>query len=166
MSFSHHLTRTQLVESDLSQAFDFFSDAANLELITPPLLKFRILTPLPIQMLIGTRIDYALSLYGVPFRWRTRITEWQPGVRFVDEQESGPFAFWHHLHEFKEQPNGTLMHDRVEYALPLGPIGTFAHHLFVERTLGQIFEFRREAIGRLLTSSVMQEMPSRMTCCP
>ncbi len=99
-------------------------------------------------MRTGARIDYALSLFGIPLRWRTRITAWETGVRFVDEQESGPYAVWRHAHEFESDGASTLMRDVVDYSLPMGPLGSLAHALFVERTLGRIFDFRRQAIRR------------------
>src|SRR5512144_2229940 len=80
----HRLERTDQIQRPLAAVFSFFADAANLEAITPPFLRFRILTPVPIEMRTGARIDYAISLFGVPIRWRSRITEWEPGVRFVD----------------------------------------------------------------------------------
>lgn len=140
------LERTQTIAADSDRVFAFFSDASNLEAITPPFLRFRILTPLPVEMRRGVRLDYSLSLFGVPFKWRTCITEWEPGVRFVDEQESGPYALWRHTHDFERDGRATLMRDLVEYALPLGPLGELAHALFVARTLGRIFDFRRDAI--------------------
>lgn len=90
------------------------------------------------------------SLFSVPVRWRTRITDWRPEQRFVDEQESGPYALWRHTHEFEARGASTLMRDVVDYSEPLGPIGTVAHVLFVRRTLDRIFDFRRDAIVRLL----------------
>ncbi len=146
----HQLSRTQVVAKPREEVFAFFSDASNLEALTPPFLRFRILTPLPIAMRAGTQIDYALSLFGAPVRWRTRIKEWQPGSRFVDEQESGPYALWVHTHEFESRGTSTLVRDVVHYAEPLGPLGAIAHVLFVRRTLDRIFDFRRDAIRRLL----------------
>ncbi|HEY6098360.1 MAG TPA: SRPBCC family protein, partial [Anaeromyxobacter sp.] len=125
----HRLERAQTVARPRDEVFAFFADASNLEAITPRFLHFRILTPMPIEMRPGARIDYALSLFGVPLRWRTRITEWQPGVRFVDEQESGPYAFWRHTHEFESQGGSTRVRDVVDYAEPLGALGWAAHVL-------------------------------------
>lgn len=150
MTRLHRLERAQLISRPLDQVFAFFSDAANLEGLTPPFLRFRILTPLPIEMRTGTRIEYALALFGIPARWRTLISEWQPGVRFVDEQESGPYALWRHTHEFEPRGESVLMRDVVDYALPLGPLGRVAHALVVRSTLDRIFDFRRDAIGQLL----------------
>lgn len=146
----HRLERSQRIERPLADVFAFFADAANLEAITPRFLRFRILTPPPIEMRAGARIDYALSLFGVRLRWVTRITVWQPGVRFVDEQESGPYALWRHTHSFAPEGTGTIMSDVVEYALPLGPLGSLAHALFVRRTVGKIFDHRSAVIPRLL----------------
>ena len=144
------LSRTQLVGRPLPEVFAFFADAANLEALTPTFLHFRILTPMPIELCAGAQLDYQLSLFGVPVRWRTRITDWRPQERFVDQQESGPYALWRHTHEFEDRGASTLMRDVVDYSEPLGPIGTVAHVLFVRRTLDRIFDFRRDAIVRLL----------------
>jgi hypothetical protein len=137
----------------LPEVFAFFSDASNLDALTPPFLHFRILTPMPIELRAGAQLDYQLSLFGVPVRWRTRISDWQPQERFVDEQESGPYALWRHTHEFEAREGSTLMRDVVDYSEPLGPVGTVAHVLFVRRTLDRIFDFRRDAILRLLDRS-------------
>lgn len=149
----HQLSRTQLVGRPLPEVFAFFSDASNLDALTPPFLHFRILTPMPVELRVGAQLDYQLSLFGVPVRWRTRISDWQPQERFVDEQESGPYALWRHTHEFEARGGSTLMRDVVDYSEPLGPVGTVAHVLFVRRTLDRIFNFRRDAIPRLLDRS-------------
>jgi hypothetical protein len=41
---------------------------------------------------------------------------------------------------------GTLIRDRVEYALPLGPFGELAHAVFVRGQLEKIFDYRRSVI--------------------
>lgn len=153
MATTHQLLRTQLVARPLPEVFAFFADAANLDALTPPFLRFRILTPMPIELGTGSRLDYKLSLFGVPLRWRTHITDWQPGQRFIDEQESGPYALWRHTHEFEARGDATLMRDTVDYALPLGPLGALARWLFVRRTLDRIFDYRRDAVHRLLDRS-------------
>ena len=146
----HRLERTQQIQRPLDIVFAFFADATNLEAITPRFLRFSIITPTPVEMRSGARIDYAMSLFGMPVRWRTRITEWEPGLRFVDEQEAGPYSVWRHTHEFEPRGEATLVRDVVDYAVPLGPLGSIAHALVVERTLGRIFDFRRDATRRLL----------------
>jgi ligand-binding SRPBCC domain-containing protein len=104
----------------------------------------------PSSLRVDSRIDYRLSLFGVPFRWRTRIAAWLPGERFVDVQERGPYALWHHTHGFRDVEGGTQVSDRVEYALPLGVLGEVAHPIMVGRTLARIFDHRHERVAALL----------------
>lgn len=144
------LERTQLIARPRSEVFAFFSDATNLERITPPFLRFRIVTPTPIDLREGTLIDYRLSLFGVPFSWRTRIEVFEPERRFIDTQLRGPYKVWRHLHEFEDVEGGTLMRDRVDYDVPLGPLGDVARALFVTRTVERIFDHRAETIAALL----------------
>ncbi len=92
----HTLRREQLLDGTPQDVFPFFADARNLEAITPPLLRFTVITPGPIPMQVGTLIDYRLRVHGVPVRWQTLIQEWVPGERFVDVQLRGPYALWHH----------------------------------------------------------------------
>jgi ligand-binding SRPBCC domain-containing protein len=138
------------------RVFAFFAEAANLEAITPPALRFRILTPAPIVMAQGTLIDYTLRLHGIPFHWRTRIAHWAPPESFVDEQLQGPYALWEHTHTFEPAPDGgTLCRDIVRYRLPLGTLGQLALPL-VRRDLTQIFGYREVRVRQLLAeSSVM-----------
>jgi ligand-binding SRPBCC domain-containing protein len=161
---TYFLERTQLIERPLADTFAFFSDAFNLEKITPPFLKFRILTPAPIRMAAGTLIDYRLSLCGVPFRWRTVIETWEPGRGFVDRQLRGPYALWRHTHTFTAAgPNRTLMRDRVEYRIPFGIVGRLTQALLIGRMLTKIFDYRAETTARLLAPlpQAMPVQPSR-----
>lgn len=129
--------------------FAFFSDATNLERITPPWLGFRIVGA-PARMAPGALIEYRLKLHGIPLRWLTRIEIWEPGRRFVDAQLEGPYRLWRHTHSFEPHERGTLMRDEVRYALPLGALGELAHRLVVRRDLERIFDFRREEVARRL----------------
>jgi ligand-binding SRPBCC domain-containing protein len=143
----HVLTREQRLPEPPEETFELFGDARNLEDITPPWLGFRVVTPEPITMAPGTLIAYRLRLHGAPIRWLTRIEVWEPGRRFVDVQVSGPYALWHHLHEFApDGDGGTVMRDTVRYGLPFGPFGALAHAVFVRRDVEAIFDFRREAV--------------------
>lgn len=150
MSRIHILERSQVVPVPRSEVFAFFADPRNLEVITPTFLHFSILPPVPASLDVESRIDYRLSLFGVPFHWRTRIAAWQPGVRFVDVQERGPYALWHHTHIFADEGHGTRVSDRVEYRLPLGALGEVAHPIMVRRTLARIFDHRQERVAALL----------------
>lgn len=152
---THTLEIAVLLPKPIEEVFAFFADAANLERLTPPELRFEILTPLPIALQSGTEIRYRLRLFGVPFGWRTCISVWDPPNGFVDQQESGPYKLWHHTHSFEAVDEGTLMRDRVRYALPLAPFGEVAHPI-VRRQLDRIFSYRTETLlglfGGRLTS--------------
>jgi hypothetical protein len=147
----HVLERSQRVEVPVEQAFDFYVDARNLEPMTPPWLHFEVTTPGDLTLRQGTLLDYKLRLHGVPVRWQTRIEIWEPPVGFVDVQARGPYSLWEHTHSFETDGGGaTVIHDRVRYAIPLGPLGALAHVLFVRRDLKRIFDYRSEAVSERL----------------
>jgi ligand-binding SRPBCC domain-containing protein len=153
------LERQQTIPRPRSEVFAFFEDAANLGRITPPFLRFRIATPPPIAMGVGTLIDYRIALFGVPMRWRTRIDVYEPQVRFVDTQLRGPYRLWRHTHEFRDEPGGTLIIDRVEYALGFGFAGSIARALFVRRTLERIFDYRSATVSAIFAADA--DTPAR-----
>ena len=144
------LLREQHLDAPLERVFPLFADAGNLEALTPPLLNFRIVSELPIEMRIGAVIEYRLRVHLFPVLWRTRIVEWDPPYRFVDMQERGPYALWHHTHTFEADGEGTLMRDQVRWRIGYGGAGELARRMFVQRDLESIFDFRRQAIGGLL----------------
>lgn len=147
---AHRLEREQVIDRPLPEVFEFFSRAGNLERITPPWLSFGLVTPEPITMAAGTVIEYRLRLHGVPLGWLTQIDEWEQNRRFVDRQVRGPYRLWRHQHEFAPVAAGTQVRDRVDYQLPLGPLGEAARIALVDRDLERIFDYRLEAVARLL----------------
>ena len=144
------LCREQRLDAPPEAVFPFFADARNLEAITPPLLRFRLLTPDPIAMGVGTFLQYALRLRGVPVRWDTLIQEWEPPHRFVDVQVRGPYRLWHHTHELLAADGGTLMRDTVRYSIGFGVLGEVARRALVLRDLEAIFAFRAERVPALV----------------
>lgn len=150
MIFEKIFKAQQTVPRSIEEVFDFFSKAENLQRITPPLLNFQILTPMPIEMKAGALIDYRLKVRGLPMIWRTRIESWQPPFSFVDTQLKGPYKLWHHTHEFKSLgPHETLMTDTVRYQVPLGLLGLLAEALIVRGDIKNIFAFRESEIARI-----------------
>ena len=146
-------TSTLTVERPREQVFDFFSRAENLELITPPELGFHIVTPTPIKIEKGTLIDYRLSMHGLPMKWQSEITVWDPPNKFADEQRVGPYKQWIHTHRFTETGDGsTLIEDEVRYRLPLEPLGDIAQ-FFVERELNYIFDHRTKMVNEILRTA-------------
>lgn len=145
------LERSQVVQRPVVETFRFFSDPRNLERLTPAFLNFKFLATPPDELRAGSVIDYRIQLYGVPVHWRTRIEVVDKPNRFVDVQEKGPYALWRHSHIFSDIGGGqTEMRDHVEYAMPLGPLGEIAYHLFVARSLEQIFEFRERELAAIM----------------
>lgn len=146
----HFLTRTHTIDLPRQDVFEFFADAGNLERITPPELNFHIITPQPIDIKQGTLIDYKLKMRGIPIKWRTEISVWEPPFRFVDQQLRGPYNQWIHTHTFTElSPTQTLMEDEVRYRLPLEPLGDIAHFM-VRRELDYIFDYRQKVVAEML----------------
>ena len=139
------LEREQVLAGTPEEVFAFFADARNLEVITPPFLRFSVVTPGDIELRTGTLIQYRLRLHGLPVNWLTAIQAWDPPHCFVDVQVSGPYALWHHTHLLEPHAEGTLMRDVVRYALPLGPLGALAHTAFVRRDVERIFDYRGAA---------------------
>lgn len=148
---THLLERSQRVPIPPEQAFAYYGDSMNLEPMTPPWLHFQVTNPGPVTMEPGALLHYRLRLHGVPIRWTTEIETWDPPAGFVDVQVRGPYRLWNHVHEFEpDGDGGTIIHDRVRYAIPYGPLGALAHVLFVRRDLKRIFDYRAEAFRRLV----------------
>ncbi len=149
-SDTYTLCREQMLPLEVTQVFSFFADASNLEVITPPWLHFKILDRENPRVGPGALIDYWLRWRGLPIRWRTQITAWDPPHSFEDLQLLGPYRNWRHTHLFEAAGRGTRMSDVVHYALPFGPLGALAHRLVVANDLEAIFDFRARRVASLL----------------
>ena len=160
---SPHIMTAHTFEAELwlpekrDAVFSFFADARNLETITPPWLSFAIVTPEPIAMHSGSRIDYRLRVHGFPVSWRTEISAWEPPFRFVDKQLCGPYRQWIHTHTFEEKDGGTLCRDVVKYVVPGGRL---INWLMVRRDVEKIFSYRRESLlARFPAQSPFPSLP-------
>jgi ligand-binding SRPBCC domain-containing protein len=147
------LRRRQLIPRPIADVFPFFEDPANLEVLTPRWLGFRIVDRPAEPLTRGSRIEYRLRLFGVQLRWHTVIERYDPGRGFVDVQERGPYREWVHCHEFStvttaaEGAPAVLMEDRVDYRLPFGRLGALAAPAIAVQ-LGVIFGYRLRAVRR------------------
>jgi ligand-binding SRPBCC domain-containing protein len=146
----HILRKSMTLPLPLEQVFAFFSQAENLERITPPEMNFQYLTPLPIEIRQDALVEYRIRLYGVPMKWLTKIALWNPPHSFIDKQLKGPYTLWVHQHLFHEDELGnTVIEDQVTYALPLSPLGDIAHPI-VRWQIERIFNYRQEITRQIL----------------
>jgi ligand-binding SRPBCC domain-containing protein len=142
------LSAEMVIPNTRDQLFPYFSTAHNLEEITPSFLKFKVLSSEDLAMEAGTVIDYSLRLHGVPLRWKSLISHWDPPYRFVDEQLRGPYRYWIHEHIFEEQGSSVLVKDLVRYQVYGGKL---FHDAFVKRDLMRIFQFRQEKLAAVFS---------------
>ena len=139
-----HIQRDVWIPRPLDEVFAFFSNAANLEALTPPWLHFHILNP-AVVIGEGVRIDYRLRIHGVPLQWQSEISRWNPPSSFVDEQRKGPYRRWVHTHTFAAERGGTRVGDSVEFEVPFAwLVGGF-----VRRDVEKIFAFRQQALLKI-----------------
>jgi ligand-binding SRPBCC domain-containing protein len=145
------LKTVQNLQIDLDTAWNFFSNPANLQAITPSNMGFQILSNHHgHKMYAGQIIEYKVKpVLGIPIYWMTEITHVEDRSYFVDEQRFGPYQLWHHQHHFKEISGGVEMTDIVHYRNPLGFLGNIANSLFVKKQLQQIFEYRFQKVEEL-----------------
>ncbi len=149
---THQLHRRTWLACPVDEAFAFFSDPMNLQRITPPELDLVVDEPPQGPLCEGAEMGYRLRLWGVPFRWRTRIACWKSGMEFVDIALESPYRKWEHRHILYPEDKGTTMLDLVDYELPFRPVGELAHFL-VRRQLERIFDYRESTIQQVFGRS-------------
>lgn len=146
----YQLRRTQFIKSDLQTCWKYFSAPANLHVITPDYIDFKVLSSVPEVMYEGLIIRYTICpILGIPLKWISEITVIKDELYFVDDQRKGPYKLWHHEHHFKEVEGGVEMTDIVSYSLPFGVLGRFVHWLFVKKQLESIFDYRVRKVNAL-----------------
>ena len=150
-SHSYHQIKTeQWVPQSINKTFSFFKEAKNLEILTPEFLKFKILDQSTPEIQDGTKFTYRLSLHGIPVKWESKITDWNPDSKFSDVQIKGPYNYWYHTHNFEEKNGGTLIKDHVQYKIPFGVIGDLILGSFIKKDLATIFSYRTKIIDGLM----------------
>ncbi|WP_341902900.1 SRPBCC family protein [Fluviicola taffensis] len=146
----YQLKRTQFIKTDLKTCWNFFSAPANLHVITPDYIDFRVLTAVPDEMYEGLIIRYTIRpILRIPLGWISEIKALRNEDYFIDEQRQGPYKLWHHEHHFKEVEGGVEMTDIISYRMPLGFIGRFVHWLFIRKQLEGIFDYRIKKVTEL-----------------
>jgi ligand-binding SRPBCC domain-containing protein len=137
-----------LVKRPLAETFAFFENPANLGKITPPWLSFQIVTK-GVPMAQGAQFDYVIKWLGLPMKWRSLISQYNPPFSFADEQLIGPYKTWHHEHTFSQTTNGVIVGDHLQYSLPLGPLGAIAQAVMVKRQLESVFRYRQSELAKI-----------------
>ena len=154
----YQLKRTQFIRADLQTCWNYFSSPANLRVITPNYIDFRVHTPVPENLYEGLIIHYTIRpILGIPLNWISEIRIIREGSYFVDEQRRGPYGMWHHEHHFKEVEGGVEMTDLISYRMPFGFIGRFFHWLFIRKQLESIFDYRFRKVDELFNTSIYVE---------
>ena len=149
ISLNHTFRAKTKIPGNIEDVFKFFSDAQNLELITPPELSFKITSPIPIKMETGALIEYKIRLFGFSFQWKSIISKWEQNRQFIDEQLKGPYSKWVHTHTFEKNEGIIIINDIVNYRLPFAPFGEIVLPL-VKMQLKRIFDYRSKRIFELI----------------
>ena len=145
---SYQLRCEMIVPLPIDEVFSVFENPYNLIQITPPSLDFRVTNPEQVIMRAGALIHYKFRMMGVPLSWTTLISSYSPPRQFIDEQSSGPYTRWHHLHTFEQTSEGIAVRDVVDYTLPFGVLGGLAQPI-VKWQLVNIFGFRHQALAKM-----------------
>ena len=154
----HSHTYEQFLPISLDEAWDFFSKPGNLNEITPEDMQFEILTKDIPRMYQGQIIQYNVTpLPFVKMGWVTEITHVEDRKMFVDEQRFGPYAFWHHQHQFEEVSGGVKMIDILHYRVPLGIVGKLVNWLLINKKVKGIFDYRFKVLENKFGNSVLRK---------
>lgn len=144
-----YLNQKQWVSKNIEDVWEFFSSEKNLERITPEFLNFQVEKLSTPKIQKGSLIDYRLKIHGVPVKWRTKITSFEPQRYFQDIQLRGPYKVWHHCHYFDRLGEGTLIIDHIKFKVPFGKIGGLIAYPFVRKDVEKIFQYRRGMVAKI-----------------
>jgi ligand-binding SRPBCC domain-containing protein len=140
---------SQVTPFSLERVSAFFTDPANLRLLTPRWLRLS-LVEAPAEIGVGSRLRYRVAPFGVPLAMVAEISDWAPPFRFADKQMRGPYRHWEHTHSFSAVPDGTEISDHIVYRLPGGPLAPVADRLGHRALLSRLFDYRTRRLTELL----------------
>ncbi|MEO8086077.1 MAG: SRPBCC family protein [Bacteroidota bacterium] len=147
----HYFKASQTVHAPMDKVWDFFSSPANLKIITPPEMKFTIISEVSSEKIFpGQMIEYYVTpVWNMRVKWITKISDVRTNEFFSDEQLKGPYKCWEHKHFFKEIEGGIEMLDEVKYDIGYGMVGDKLLHSFIRRKIETIFSFRNKKITEI-----------------
>jgi ligand-binding SRPBCC domain-containing protein len=123
-----------------------------LERLTPPWEQARVVRRTGTIRDLGSRVEIQVRIGPLWRTWISEHTACEEGRMFRDIQIKGPFALWHHTHTFEpDGPSASYLEDRVEYALPMGALGSLVAGHFVRRKLERLFSYRHNFTARDLS---------------
>ena len=150
MSARIHFSAAQLLPAAPEALFSFFMQPQNIRLLTPPGMRVQVVSTTHDPLAEGAEITYIFHKFGLPLRWRARITDVQPGLQFTDEQLRGPFRYWRHCHRLIPAPGGgCTVQDDITLELPFGALGRLVWRWFLRRDVARTFAARQQVLARL-----------------
>ena len=97
----------------------------------------------------GSQRIFKFPMGPVKMSWVAQHTAYNPPHSFEDIMLKGPFKSWHHTHSFEVTSDGNVMiHDKVNYKLPLGFLGNFVAGRMIKKRLSRMFTAREIRLER------------------
>ena len=144
--------RSFTVPQSPERVADFFADAGHLEHIAPRWLSLHYISDRDTPIVPDATLDYRVRIGGVPFSWRTRIVDVQPGRSLAYEQERGPCVVWRHLYDYLPVEGGTQIVDSVLWSMPLGRTGRIGRRVLGDAIVRRMFDVRERKLRQLLAN--------------
>ncbi len=139
--------KRSLIDTPAAALFAWHTRPGAFERLAPPWEHLRVLSRYG-GISDGSRLTMEIRRGPLKTRWEALHRDFVDGVQFTDVQVAGPFKRWEHTHRVEPAGNGhaTLI-DVVDYALPLGPLGSLAAGLIGGRMFDRLFAFRHRRIA-------------------